>query len=210
MTKILAPLSSIVVAHQEIHTLTGYVRETFYTDGLMHENISREYCVASFARHVVFLEVPAHASRNVQLAYVAHEKDVQLAVCVSVLLHEGSNISLDISSFIAHEVSRSDVRIHVVFNAGARATVRAFTRVDASRSVANEEIRGLVLGSTAYASFIPELSLMHHDIVASHATSVTNVDEQHIAYLRSRGVTRENAVREIADAFLHAPYGNLS
>lgn len=202
MTKILAPLSVQTVAHDETYALRCATRERIFVDGKDEKNVSCAYAVYGEALHDVFVEVTEGTSCTVRMCYRAHEKGTKISVRISVLLCKDAKISLDVTSFCEEIAQESDVRIFVVFNEAAHATVRAFTRVHASQSVVHEEIRGLTLGESLHASFLPELSLLHDDVVATHATSVTKIDEKYIAYLQSRGIARERAVKEIAEAFL--------
>lgn len=179
MTKILAPLSSVSVVTQPI-----------------------EHLVEGSSVHEFRFRVEENTSCSMSLAYRAHEKDTDLEVRFFVTLEKDATFSLDIASFLLGERSKSDVRVFLVLNEGARATVRLLTRAEASSSTVHEEIRGLAIGEYAHASFIPELELLHDDIVATHAASIVQLDERRIAYLLSRGVSREDAIRCVVEAFL--------
>lgn len=212
MTKILAPLSSDVT----------FLHPKDFKNTMDAEAISRtaqrtEYLVSSLAHplvwrdafsfygrtiHEVHVHVSAGALCTLACTYHAHEKDADLAVRYFVTLEKDSTFSLDIASFLLGERSKSDVRVFLVLNEGSRATVRQLTRAEGSSSVVHEEIRGLAIGEYAHASFIPELELLHDDVLATHAASIVRVHEKRIAYLLARGVSREDAVQCLADAFL--------
>lgn len=202
MTKILTPLSAEIVACDETRVLDRVTREEFFVEGADEKNVSCAYEVFGEVKHEVFIEVKQDASCVVNILYRAHEKGANMHAHISVLLHAGARISLDVASVCENIACESDVRVFVVFNEASRATVRAFTHASAPRSVVHEEIRGLIVEASAHASFIPEVSLLHDDIVATHATSITKIDEKHVAYLQSRGALREDAVRCLSDAFL--------
>lgn len=187
MTKILAPLSSPTARSSERH-------EEHIVEG-------------HFFREMRF-RVEENTSCSMNFVYRAHEKDADLGVRFFVTLEKNATFSLDIVSSLSGERSKSDVRVFLVLNEGSRATVRQLTRAEASSSVVHEEIRGLAIGEYAHASFIPELELLHDDVLATHAASIVRIDEKRIAYLLARGVSREDAVGCLAEAFLS--YGNLS
>lgn len=181
MTKILAPLSSSLV-----HSSGQY----------------EEYLVKGhFVREMRF-RVEENTSCLMSSVYRAHEKDANLDVRFFVTLEKNAMFSLDIASFLLGERSKSDVRVFLVLNEGARATVRQLTRAEGSASIVHEEIRGLAIGEYAHASFIPELELLHDDVLATHAASVIRIDEKRIAYLLARGVSHEDAIGCLAEAFL--------
>lgn len=207
MTKILAPLSSEVVAHEENRVLVRDVHERIFVEAATEKKISCAYDVRSESMQHFFVEVGAGAVCDIKLLYRAHEKDAKLCTRISILLQQDAQISLDVASFCEAECGQSDARVFVVFNEGAKATVRAYTRATEKQSVVHEEIRGLVVGKISSASFIPELSLLHDDVVATHATSVVKINETRVAYFLSRGVSREEATRCLVEAFL---YGSVS
>lgn len=207
MTKILAPFSAHVVAHDETCVLHRDMREEFFIDAQSEKNVSFVYEVRGEVTHELFLEVAEGARCTMSTLYRAHEKNAKLRVRISVLLQRDAQISLDVASFCEAECGQSNVRVFVVFNEGAKATVRAYTRANEKQSVVHEEIRGLVVSEASSASFIPELSLLHDDIVATHATSMVKIDETRVAYFLSRGVSREEATRCLVEAFL---YGSVS
>lgn len=221
MTKILAPLSSMFVSrHSGLDPESNAFRKTMDPGSVPGVTQCAEHLVSSIAHpvrrcdeyvvegctaHEVRLSVEEGASCSMSLMYRAHEKEADLSVRFFVTLEKDATFSLDIASFLLSERSKSDVRVFLVLNKGARATVRLLTRAEASSSVVHEEIRGLALDEYAHASFIPELELLHDDIVATHAASIVQLDERRIAYLLSRGVSREDAIRCVVEAFLKSP-----
>jgi SUF system FeS cluster assembly, SufBD len=211
MTKILAPLSvdilrddssAISVAHLATKKLSTGVHETFFVDSDAEKKITQRYEVSGKVFHDLFFDVQPGVSSDIFLSYLVYEKYTKLQVRVGILLHPGATVSLDIASLLDVREAENDVRIFVVFNEGSKATVRAFTRAMQGETMVHEEIRGLMLGDAASASFIPELSLLHDDIVATHATSMVKLDEKQLAYFLSRGVLREHATQCLVDAFL--------
>lgn len=202
MTKILSPLSSQIVAYDETCVLERDAREEFFITKGNEKKMLCAYDVKGGAAHEVFLEVGEGAFCDVNLLYRVYEKGAKMCVRVCILLQRNATISCDVASMCEVAACASDVRVFVVFNEGAKATVRTYTRVSEPRSMVHEEIRGLTLGDAASVSFIPELSLLHDDIVATHATSVVKIDEKRFAYFLSRGVSRDCAIKCLVDAFL--------
>lgn len=202
MTKILAPLSSQIVAHDEKRVLVGSAREDFFVEAGGEKKILLEYGVQGEVTHEVFIEVGEGALCEVSFVYRAHEKGTKIRARVCVLLGKNAAISCDIASMCDAMEAASDVRVFVVFSDGARAVARAFTCASAPRGVVHEEIRGLMVGDIALATFIPELSLLHDDIVATHATSLEKINEKRLSYFLSRGVSRDHAMKCLVDAFL--------
>ncbi|MBI4277298.1 MAG: Fe-S cluster assembly protein SufD [Armatimonadetes bacterium] len=61
--------------------------------------------------------------------------------------------------------------------------------------------RNLILSEQAKADSMPKLEIMANDLRCTHGASVSRLDEEHIFYLRSRGLTRVQAVRMIVEGF---------
>jgi len=59
----------------------------------------------------------------------------------------------------------------------------------------------LLLSDTARADSIPSLEIEANQVRASHGATVSQVDEDWVFYLQTRGLTRQEAVRTIVDGF---------
>jgi Fe-S cluster assembly protein SufD len=77
-------------------------------------------------------------------------------------------------------------------------------RVDpgAQRTDAFQESRNLLLSDTAHADAIPGLEIEADDVRCTHAAAVAQVDAEQLFYLRSRGVSEEDAKRVVIEGFL--------
>jgi len=206
MTKILAPLSLMFESrHSGLDPESNASRKTMDPGSVSGMTQRVEHFVEDRLVHEFRFCIEEGASCSMNSVYRAHEKDADLEVRFFVTLEKNSTFSLDIASFLLGERSKSDVRVFLVLGEGSRATVRQLTRAEGSSSVVHEEIRGLAIGEYANASFIPELELLHDDVLATHAASIVRVDEKRIAYLLARGVSRQSAIECLTDAFLQLP-----
>lgn len=64
----------------------------------------------------------------------------------------------------------------------------------------------LLLSPLARMNAIPGLKIETNDVTASHAASMTRVDDEHLFYCKSRGIDESEAVRMIAEGFLKTIY----
>lgn len=62
--------------------------------------------------------------------------------------------------------------------------------------------RILLLSDTARAETIPDLEIESDDVKCSHAAAITNINQEHLFYLTSRGVSVKKAKKLIVDGFL--------
>lgn len=72
---------------------------------------------------------------------------------------------------------------------------------DAVRSEAYETNRNLVLSEHAKAHSVPNLEIKCNDVMCGHASSVGPLDEEHLYYVQSRGLTRTRAERLLVRGF---------
>jgi Fe-S cluster assembly protein SufD len=62
--------------------------------------------------------------------------------------------------------------------------------------------RILLLSDQAHAEVIPDLEIMTDDVKCSHAVSISNISEEHLFYLMSRGLNKKQATKLIVEGFL--------
>lgn len=61
----------------------------------------------------------------------------------------------------------------------------------------------LLLSPHAKAEAIPNLEILANDVKCSHAATISNISEEQVFYLMSRGLTRKKAEEVIVEGFLH-------
>ncbi len=71
----------------------------------------------------------------------------------------------------------------------------------AQRTNAFQSNRNLVLSPDAKADSKPELEIMANDLRCTHGSAVSRLDEQHVFYLQTRGLTRQQAVHMMVEGF---------
>jgi Fe-S cluster assembly protein SufD len=61
--------------------------------------------------------------------------------------------------------------------------------------------KNLVLRSGAHADSVPGLQIEANDVRCTHASTTSKVDPEQLFYLQARGITRDDAIREIVRGF---------
>ncbi len=84
---------------------------------------------------------------------------------------------------------------HAVFNG------KVFVRPDAQKTDAAQTNHNLLLADTAEIDTKPQLEIYADDVKAAHGTTVGQLDEEQLFYLRSRGLSEEAASHMLTDAF---------
>jgi Fe-S cluster assembly protein SufD len=71
----------------------------------------------------------------------------------------------------------------------------------AEKTDAYQANRNLVLSDNAKADSKPELEILNNDVRCTHGSTVGQVDDDHLFYLQSRGISRDDAKRLIVEGF---------
>lgn len=68
------------------------------------------------------------------------------------------------------------------------------------------EERILLLSDQAKAEAVPELEILTDDVKCSHAASISQIPQEHLFYLQSRGLTLAQSQQLIIDGFLQSTF----
>ena len=100
--------------------------------------------------------------------------------------------------------TRSDLLYKAALDEAARAVFRGVIRVHpgAQQTDAYQTNRNLILSPDARAESLPNLEIEADDVRCSHGATVGQLDEEHLFYLMSRGLTRAQAERLVVTGFL--------
>ena len=74
---------------------------------------------------------------------------------------------------------------------------------DAFNSNGYETQNALLISETAEADAIPNLEIHNHDVKCSHGSTISQIDENQIFYMMSRGVSRKNAELMLIKGFFN-------
>lgn len=122
-------------------------------------------------------------------------------------------------AFLTEESDKVDINItihHKAKNTLANTTLRGVARdkskirffgriiIDPDCGMSNSFLteRVLLLSNQASAEAVPELEILTDDVKCSHAASITQIPEQQLFYLMSRGVPKKQAEDLITQGFL--------
>jgi Fe-S cluster assembly protein SufD len=105
-----------------------------------------------------------------------------------------------------HGVANTNGRITVKAVAGKDAHVKVFGMIKIRKAAQQTddylELRVLTLDPSSRAVAEPELEIEANNVKASHGASVGPVDKEQLLYLKSRGLSEEQAVEEIVNGWL--------
>ena len=123
---------------------------------------------------------------------------------VLVLAEKKGVYDLEIESLYKKSKTKGKVLIKGVVGSGAMVTVRGMVKIgknikDIDSSL---EMRMLLLGEKSRAVLVPNMEIESNEVKASHAATVSRVNEDQLFYLTSRGVERERAEELLVKGFL--------
>ncbi len=123
------------------------------------------------------------------------------AICVGT-----EDQKLDLTSRVIHfgQHSSSDMLTRAVMKDRSTAIINGITKIEKGANGTNgqQTEKILMLSPGARGDANPILLIDEDDVKAGHAASVGQVNADHIYYLMSRGISRENAERLIIYGFL--------
>lgn len=82
--------------------------------------------------------------------------------------------------------------------------VNALVRGQYKNNVLEENIK--VLNIEGKCKILPKLGISSRDVIANHNTAISNIDDDTLFYLMSKGITNDAAVKLICDGYL---YGSI-
>ena len=87
---------------------------------------------------------------------------------------------------------------------GSKVSVDGMVKIEegAEKTDSFLEMRMLLLDKKSSATVEPKLEIENNNVKASHAATVGKIDEEELFYLKSRGVSAEDARLLIVDGFL--------
>ncbi len=136
----------------------------------------------------------------------AEAYDVQVFV-------EGGEEKLRLDSVLRHASSgtKGNILVKGVVKDSASAKLDGMIKIEkdggGAESFLSEHV--ILLNPGAHASANPELEIENNDVSSRHAASVSQIDEEKIFYLCSRGLRREEARKMIIEGFLEAAIGRV-
>jgi len=100
----------------------------------------------------------------------------------------------------------SDLAFRGILDGRSNTVWSGMIKVDpgAQQIDAFQESRNLLLTKTAHADSIPGLEILANDVRCTHAAAIAQIDPEQLYYLRSRGLSLEDARRLVIEGFLEA------
>ncbi len=115
-------------------------------------------------------------------------------------------VNLDLISIHKAQNAQSYSILKTVLNDNSSSLFDGMIKILPSGQKANAllEAHSLLLSKDASSNNIPSLEIEADDVKATHKATVTNLDEEQLFYLESKGITRQEAQHTIVKGFLES------
>lgn len=139
-----------------------------------------------------------NTASSIELAIALQGKNAKCETsCLTYLSNtEVQNVLLQVDHLVPHCTSKSIARGILKDAANSDFIGRIIVHTDASKSLADLQIKNILCSDKAQATNKPELEIYNGDVQCSHGSSTGQINEEALFYMRSRGldVTTANAM----------------
>jgi Fe-S cluster assembly scaffold protein SufB len=80
---------------------------------------------------------------------------------------------------------------------------------EATQSDASQKNTNLLISDNASAFSFPSLEILTDDVICHHGSTTSRINQDHLFYAESRGVSLVDAEQMIADGFIHNFFGEM-
>ena len=107
--------------------------------------------------------------------------------------------------------SKSDMFARIVLTGSSKALYNGLVRVNknAVKCEGYQKSEVILLSDKAYAEAIPNLEIENNDVKCSHGATISQIDEDKLFYMTSRGINEKDAKRVIIEGFFEPIIVNI-
>lgn len=120
---------------------------------------------------------------------------------------------LDIDTLMQHigVATGGDLLLHGAVKDKSRSVFTGLIKIDPNGQQTNSYLKNenLILDKDARVDSIPSLEIDANDVRASHGATISQIEEEYIFYLMSRGIPRNTAVRIVVEGFFHKVFDRM-
>lgn len=143
--------------------------------------------------------------------FFGHTKLVgkQSQVKKTVLVNSDKEVTIDIIAEHFGEDTTSDMLTKAVVSSKVKSTGLVKINKEADNAAGYQTANMIMTTPTAKAVSVPNLEIHNHNVTCSHGATISNIDDEHLFYLSSRGIAIEDGKKMIIDGFVKQVYDSL-
>ena len=123
------------------------------------------------------------------------------------------NKDFNIDNKVVHKgnESKSDMFARIVLTEEAKALYNGLVRVNknAVKCEGYQRSEIILLSDKAYAEAIPNLEIENNDVKCTHGATISQIDEDKLFYMTSRGINEKDAKKIIVEGFFEPIITNI-
>ena len=124
----------------------------------------------------------------------------------AVFNHKGllvNNGSWNISVFHEKPNTNSNIIIKNIVEKNNKSVINGLIKINKScfKAEGHQKIDSLLLDKSAKVQSLPMLEIFTDDVICTHAATISNLDEEELFYIQSRGINSEDAKQLIVSSY---------
>ncbi len=147
-------------------------------------------------------EGPALARNQLFVTFQGEDASVQVSGTFLASGHEHIDTTLVIDHAVPRCTSRELFKGVLAGDARGVFQGKVIVRPDAQKTDGKQTTQALLLSETAEFMSKPELEIHADDVVCGHGSTSTELNDDHLFYLRARGIPQEAARAMLIEAFI--------
>lgn len=137
--------------------------------------------------------------------------DIELYVFALFIGKDTSEHTLNINQIHNAPKTTSHVSVQYLGQDASSLRYNGLIRIakEATQSDASQKNTNLLISDTASAFSFPSLEILTDDVMCHHGSTTSRINQDHLFYAESRGVSLVDAEQMIADGFVQSFFGEI-
>lgn len=162
---------------------------------IIRKNEKKQIIIRESGNYVVEL---VGEGASVQILGGFHIKGSEKEEIRLIIIHKAKHTKADtLLKAVVEDSGEIEIRGKIIVEDGAQQT----------ESYLQERV--LLLSTKARATAIPDLEIKANEVKCSHAATISNINEEQVFYLMSRGIERKKAKNILVEGFLEEVWGKI-
>ena len=104
-----------------------------------------------------------------------------------------------------NKLTKSNILIRTIVDKKEKSEIDGLITINEAcpKSEGHESIKNLMLDKSAIVKAIPRLKISTDDVICTHDATISQLKENDLFYLQSRGLTKENAKKLLIEGFVN-------
>ncbi len=168
------------------------------------QNISIEIIVGKHASVEYILNEVHQPLVHRTISFILQGEHAQAICFGKMAFNNHQSYNLVINQFHKAAYTKSSSIIKMVLNDQSKSSYKGMILIEKEgvKSHALQSHKALILSDQACAISEPQLEILTHDVMCSHGSAISYIDQSQMYYLMSRGISQKVAEEIIIQAFL--------